>query len=163
MCRVNVEKESRLSHAALLEALSYDRETGVFRWERDSVRRRAGDVAGSKFHKRGYIMIRVGYDRFLAHRLAWFYVYGQWPVGEIDHINHDTSDNRLSNIRDVTRKENCWNSSVRNQNSLNIKHISRYKRGLQLYIVRNGETVVRKHFRCLGKALKARDAALMVA
>jgi len=57
----------------------------------------------------GYIAIRIDAGAYLAHRLAWLYVYGEWPTGEIDHINHNRSDNRISNLRDVTGSENSRN------------------------------------------------------
>ena len=47
--------------------------------------------------------------RFSAHRLAWLYVTGDWPVGVIDHINGDRTDNRFENLRDVTQKTNSEN------------------------------------------------------
>jgi len=69
---------------------------------------KAGAVAGYVGND-GYVRIRASGTRFLAHRLAWFYVHGTWPVGEIDHINGDRSDNRIANLRDVSRLTNRQN------------------------------------------------------
>lgn len=73
----------------LRELLEYDEDTGVFkRKARTSNRISIGDIAGSSDAK-GYVCIRVGGKTYKAHRLAWLYVYGEWPTGEIDHINHN--------------------------------------------------------------------------
>ena len=45
----------------------------------------------------------------VANRLAWFYVYGEWPKQCIDHINRIKTDNRIANLRDVSHKENMAN------------------------------------------------------
>jgi len=46
----------------------------------------------------------------MAHRLAWFLVYGRNPKGEIDHINGNPSDNRICNLRECTRSQNVMNT-----------------------------------------------------
>jgi len=45
-----------------------------------------------------------------AHRVVWAIVYGEWPSADIDHINKDRADNRISNLRAVTRAQNLANS-----------------------------------------------------
>ena len=92
----------------LRELLDYDAETGRFVWRQANKRVKAGAVAGYVGND-GYVRIRASGTRFLAHRLAWFYVHGTWPTGEIDHINGDRSDNRIANLRDVSRLTNRQN------------------------------------------------------
>jgi len=58
----------------------------------------------------GYWYIGVGGKQYPAHRLAWFYVHGKWPNGDIDHINRIRDDNRIVNLRDTTTSKNLHNS-----------------------------------------------------
>lgn len=106
-----------LQHERLIEALAYDPETGVFRWKispRGNVR--AGDVAGCKTD-RNYSVIAVDGKLYRAHRLAWFYVTGEWPEAEVDHINGQRDDNRFGNLRVVSNVVNSQNRRRANSNS----------------------------------------------
>lgn len=88
--------------------LSYDEETGIFKWKVSKRGLRIGDVAGSK-RQHGYIAIRINNSLIYCHRLAWFYVHETWPTGEIDHIDGDRSNNRIVNLRDVAHRINTQN------------------------------------------------------
>jgi hypothetical protein len=92
--------------------------TGVFTWviaPRRSVK--AGDIAGSVFtagsSSKMYRRIGLLTKKYKSHRLAWLYVYGQFPDNEIDHIDGDGTNNRIDNLRDVRRKENGKNRRLR--------------------------------------------------
>lgn len=93
---------------ALRQNLSYDPETGVFRWALPRSRVRVGQIAGYSTRD-GYKGIEFNGKSYLQHRLAWMYVYGEEIDGEIDHINGDRADNRIANLRVVTRAQNCQN------------------------------------------------------
>jgi hypothetical protein len=67
-----------------------------------------GKVAGTLAD--GYINISIDGTVYRAHRLAWLYVHGVFPK-EIDHKNRIRSDNRISNLRVVTRTRNNFNRS----------------------------------------------------
>lgn len=92
--------------------LDYDPDTGVFTWKartgRGCRRDLTGKTAGGPQND-GYIHISLYGKKYLAHRLAWLFTHGQWPEGEIDHINRIRDDNRLANLRDVTKSINQRN------------------------------------------------------
>jgi len=94
----------------VLTWLSYDPETGLFRWIKAKQKIRVGEVAGTV--EEGYIRIRVQLKKYSAHRLAWLVMTGEWP-NIIDHINGDRADNRWANLRNVTQKENLRNRTPR--------------------------------------------------
>lgn len=91
----------------LRKALVYDGETGHFTRLGDA-RTSASGFAGT-INNNGYRLIRVGKHRHRAHRLAWLYVHGEWPTGEIDHLNGVRDDNRIANLRDVSNLINQQN------------------------------------------------------
>ena len=85
----------------MYEEITYIPETGKFY--------KKGKEVGWK-NSKGYVFITISKNETLrAHRLAWFKVYGEFPKKEIDHINGDRADNRIENLRDVTRIENMHN------------------------------------------------------
>lgn len=123
-----------ITHAELLELLNYKSETGEFIWK--SKRRYHlqffGSVAGSP-NRDGYIHIKINGRLYGAHRLAWFYVHGEWPKYHIDHINGLRADNRLCNLREVTHAENHQNRRSHKGSSSKYVGVSYYKQ-LRKYI-----------------------------
>ena len=97
-----------LTQERLKELLDYDPETGVFVRKIDRGGAKAGAEAGS-YDAHGYKIISVDGVRKKAHRLAWLYVHGCWPVSEIDHINRVRNDNRISNLREANKCTNQQN------------------------------------------------------
>ena len=93
----------------LHKILNYDANTGHFTWRVKTSRKVVvGKEAGST-KPSGYVSIRINGRGHYAHRIAWCYVYGDWPTDEIDHINGVRGDNRIANLRQATRKQNMEN------------------------------------------------------
>jgi hypothetical protein len=101
---------TELTQELLKELLSYDPDTGIFTNLTQRGKVKKGAVAGSKYSN-GYIYIEVDYKRYRAHRLAWLYVYGEFPANQIDHINEIKDDNKIVNLRLATNLENQHNVS----------------------------------------------------
>lgn len=93
----------------LYELFHYDKYSGIFTRKTNRKNAPLGSKAGSLHKHLGYVQIRVKSKLYLAHRLAWLYVTGEWPRFQIDHINGNRSDNRIDNLRDVTVQENARN------------------------------------------------------
>ena len=110
-----------IKQSELKEILDYNPKTGIFtRLININGGTRVGDIAGH-LNPRGYIQISVKGKSYRAHRLAWLYVYGVWPKDQVDHINHNFSDNRIDNLREVNTQENGKNRSL-NKNNLSGIH-----------------------------------------
>lgn len=104
--------------------LDYCPATGVFTWKVDQNQLAvAGSVAGS-IDNDGYRRIRVLGKRHYAHRLAWLYQTGRWPVNMVDHENTDRGDNRWANLREATRSQNMANMRKPPHNSTGYKGVS---------------------------------------
>jgi HNH endonuclease len=106
------------SIAALRAALSYNQETGALTWVTPTSNRvRPGDPAGA-INKHGYYRLGFGNRDYQAHRIAWALHYGAWPVGVVDHIDGNPSNNRISNLRDVSIQINMQNRRAATRGSL---------------------------------------------
>ena len=127
----------------LKELFNYDSQTGVFthRTNRRG-RTRAGDVAGVIQKVMGYRVIGVDGHSYRAHRLAWLYEYGHWPEHLIDHRNGIPDDNRIANLRDVTRNVNMQNKRrAHSQNKSGMLGVSAYKYGWRAKIEHQNKTL----------------------
>ena len=97
-----------IENSELKRVLSYDATSGQFIWLAKIGHSQVGELAGSR-HSEGYWQVWIGGHQYMAHRLALFYVYGCWPSHDVDHINGQRDDNRLANLREVSRGQNMQN------------------------------------------------------
>lgn len=65
----------------------------------------------------GYLYGPINRIKIKAHRVAFAMHHGRWPKNFIDHINGNRTDNRIANLRDVTRSENMRNASLSRKNA----------------------------------------------
>ena len=96
-----------LSAEQLRKMLHYDPETGVFVWIERAKARPVGVPVGCPT-ARGYLRAGINKRLYYLHRLAWLYVYGEWP-DRVDHINGNAQDNRIANLRSVSHQVNLEN------------------------------------------------------
>lgn len=149
---------SNLAHEYLVRRLSYDPDTGTFTWRIKPRGAKRGQAVGGLDGK-GYWRISLENSRYLAHRLAWFYVHGEWPQAEIDHINHNPLDNRIANLRPATRSQNA--SNTRGWSKTGLKGIGFHPKNGKwaARIARDGKRVSLGYFNTAEEAHAAYAAA----
>jgi hypothetical protein len=110
------------------ELFVYDPETGELRNRVDrNSRARSGALAGYR-RADGYVNVAVKGKRYQVHRVAWLMTHGVWPAADIDHVNGVRDDNRLINLREATRSENCRNRGATVNNRTGFKGVCWHKR-----------------------------------
>ncbi len=157
----HIVPRQELTAEYLRSILHYDPDTGIFTWKvRTSNRVKVGDIAGSQ-DGQGYLQVRVQSRDYLAHRLAWLYIRGEWPKDQIDHINRNRSDNRIANLREVTNKQNGQNASKSRSNTSGYPGIYWYKpySKWRARITHNYKDIHLGYFSILEDAIAARKAA----
>ena len=164
--------------------LNYDPETGMFRWKPRTPAmfgggngghspehrckcwnsRYAGAMAGTVStalrQNVVHLTVRIEGRNYYAHRLAWLYVHGEWPDGDIDHINGDGLDNRIANLRVATRSQNCANVGRRAHNTSGVKGIYQHGMRWRASIRVKGKS---KHLGCFGTPADAQAAYMAAA
>ena len=92
----------------LKELMIYNKDTGIFTRTK-TLNGTNGLKVGEKIDKKGYAFVTIDKKYYKLHRLAWLYCYGEFPNGQIDHINQIKTDNRIENLR--VDKDGCLNQS----------------------------------------------------
>lgn len=96
-----------------------------------------GREAGS-MRLQGYRLVSMDRVFYYVHRIIWKMVTGKDPVEELDHIDHDPRNNRMENLREVTRSENMMNASKAKNNTSGVtgvcwhKHAQKWKADIQV-------------------------------
>ncbi len=112
--------------------LAFNEESGDFHWKvpRQGTRKdkKAGCVGTD-----GYWTICIDGAHYKGHRLAWLYVHGEWPIDQIDHINNNRLDNRISNLRLVSQSQNQQNRKPK-RGGTGVKGVSKTKYGFSAQI-----------------------------
>lgn len=136
--------EEQREIALLHEWIIYFRMTGKFFWRRSPSKKiKAGQEAGSDTY--GYRQIKFRGKLYRSHRLAWALEYGYFPK-EIDHRNQIKNDNRISNLRDATRRQNNRNKKTQRNNKSGCPNVSWHKGSGRWQICGHDEYGVFRHY-----------------
>lgn len=158
----------KVLHEVLRNTCEYDKTTGVFKrvlrktWAGNWV---VCDSTPKSVTPWGYLQMSFQGRPYLVHRLIFLWVNGEFPAGDVDHINGDRLDNRWENLRLVSRQDNLRNMGIRDSNQSGCTGVSFAKdRGkFHAYIgVGDGERLSLGHFKTLDEATAARKAAEVV-
>jgi len=94
----------------------YDAESGMLLWRNGNGRNVNPWQQANSLNSSGYYAVKIQNKSYRVHRLIWLYVNGKFPDGDIDHKNRIRNDNRLCNLRDVSRTDNAQNISLPKHN-----------------------------------------------
>ena len=111
----------------LKELLDYCPESGVFTWRKTSSCRAVAGSVADNVSANGYIRIGVDGKVYLAHRLAWLWMNGEWPRKYVDHANFVTSDNRWANLREANDAENSRHKRLRSDSRSGVRGVQFHK------------------------------------
>ena len=152
-----------LEYREALELFRYDYETGVLYW-RWRVNSRVPKTleAGAQNKSSGYLTVSVHGRLYQVHRVVMLMCYGFYGEGlEVDHINHVRNDNRLVNLRFVTRSENRKNQSVSSKNTSGVTgvYFSKARKKYRAQIKVDWKVIHLGYFDTLEEAAAARAEA----
>jgi len=153
--------ETGLTLERLKERLHYDPDTGLFTRKQSVGASKAGSVVTYTFPGCGYIGIRIDGFLYYGHRLAWFYMTGRWPEGEIDHKDRVRPNNAFSNLREATPQQNRQNHGLQRNNTSGVSGVTWCKRTKkwQASIVLKRKPIFLGRHPYLSDAVAARRAA----
>lgn len=106
----------------LKSLFTYNPITGIFTWN-------YGITYAITQNEKGYVLIRIHHKYYRAHRLAWLYMTGDWPKGQIDHDNNIKNDNRWENLREANNQLNHYNLLKPKNNTSGAKGVRKVKNG----------------------------------
>ena len=154
-----MHKMVELTQEYLLSVLEYHEDTGHFTWKKKTASSvKIGEIAGG-INSNGYWRISLLNRKWMAHRLAFLYVNGEFPNHEIDHLNHRPDDNRWCNLREVTHQENSKNQKLRTTNKSGFTGVLFDKNRWRAEITVSGKNKFLGYYNTIYGAITARKIA----
>lgn len=75
----------------------------------------------------GYHIVGIDNKLYRTHRVIWLYVHGSFPNGYLDHINRIKTDNRIENLREVSKAQSRENIDIAHNNQCGLKGVWLHK------------------------------------
>jgi len=138
--------------ALLDEILAYDPETGAFLNKKRRGTRAAGLPKAKKLKGGGYLNLRICGTLHKAHRLAFYIHHRREPEGDIDHIDGNKRNNRISNLREASRSNNCCNKRIHTNNTSGVKGVDWHSNRWRARILAHGVSQCIGRFKTIGEA-----------
>jgi len=144
--------------AKFVDQYAYNEESGELTYRRSSVDKLPGEIATYR-HRKGYLVVRFEDREYKAHRVIWLMKTGEEP-DEVDHINHIRDDNRWSNLRNVSSREQQLNMSLHKNNKSGVQGVRQLASGrFNAFIMVNRKHINLGTFDSLEEAAAARKEA----
>lgn len=169
---------NKLPVGLLSACVELDRSTGNLHWKdrplwtfnegkysigREAVRwntRYSGKRAFNTLSPYGYLTGRLNEVSLYSHRVVWALYYGNFPDLWLDHIDGDRTNNLITNLREVTYKENNKNTALRSNNKTGVVGVSLRNKGFEANIKNNqGVQIFLGYYKTVDEAAKVRQEA----
>jgi len=144
-----------ITQSELFSIFHYAPDTGIFT--------RVNPPRGYRSPKKGittrgnndYIQLKIEKKIYQAHRLAWLYVYGSFPDVPLDHIDGDRLNNRISNLRRATTKQNNENRKMQSNNTSGYRGVcwSKRQKAWKATVRHNGELLYLGYYKDINDAV----------
>lgn len=156
-------------YAALAACVTYNQDTGIITWKYREELSPSDKMFNTRFAGRecgrpdirGYMRIKFTHERksymIFSHRVAWLIAHGRIPDGDIDHINRNPADNRIENLRDVSKAINHRNQTMSCNNKSGVTGVTWHKayEKWRTYASINGRQHHLGYFTCIHEATSA--------
>lgn len=156
----------KLTQDYIKERFSYNQKTGHLSWknrpEHDFISKKYQSIFNARFANKesgsfcnGYLRTQIDKKSYFNHLIIWVYVYGRYPEKNIDHIDGNRANNKIENLREVTKLENAKNQKLYKNNGSGFSGV-RFDKSLNKWRVQIGSGKNRKHI----GIFEERDAAI---
>lgn len=168
---------AELTFTDLWEILNYDFVTGRLFWRERPLKYFPHVKEWKRWNKRyankeiwklssdkKYLNVNFLNKNYKTHRVIWCMCFGEWPKGEIDHIDGDTFNNRITNLRDVTIRTNRKNRTIETRNKSGVTGVYQRKQDKKWIAAINtdsGKTIL-GYYTDFNEAVLVRKAAEII-
>jgi len=152
-----------LTQERIHHLFTYDKENGLLIRNCTIGRALAGTSSFAK-DRDGYHVIGIDGKLYRTHRVIWFYIYGTFPDGYLDHINRNRTDNRIENLRQVSKAQNRENIDVAVNSKSGVKGVWLHKQTKKwcASIGHNGKNIHLGSFKSIEEACAAYKTAASI-